>query len=227
METVKRGIGRNGPHPDNLSGKPYAWLADSRNEAYAGVTPHANHQTIKNQNTTNMTHYHTTKAIMAAAILCLSTLTACEKAVFDEADRPETEQTTPEKSVINKDTAQIDYMTVAEAQEAAVGDVICVRGYIVASCTRSMKNADFKEPFEGSTAIILADEPVDLEDFQYITDELLFPVCLTDYKDIRAALNLEENPGLWNRLIFITGVKSRYMNLPGLKKVLQYQFVNQ
>ena len=107
--------------------------------------------------------------------------------------------------------------------EATIGEVLCVKGYIVASCTRSMKNADFMEPFDGSPAIILADEPVDLEYFQFESDEHLFPVCLTDYKDVRAALNLEDNPSLWNKQIFIMGVKSRYMSCPGLKKVLQYQ----
>lgn len=108
-----------------------------------------------------------------------------------------------------------------------MGEVICVRGYIVASCTRSMRNADFTEPFEGSTAIILADEPADLDDFKYLTDEHLFPVCLTEYKDVRAALNLVDNPQLWNRLVYISGVKSRYMSMPGLKKVLQYQVAAQ
>lgn len=88
---------------------------------------------------------------------CVSLTAACEKNVFDEGSKPDEEQPRPDKGVINKDTAQIDYMTVAEAQEATVGEVICVRGYIVASCTRSMRNADFTEPFEGSTAIILAD----------------------------------------------------------------------
>lgn len=165
--------------------------------------------------------------MMAVAMACVSLTAACEKDVFDEGSKPDEEQPRPDKGVINKDTAQIDYMTVAEAQEATVGEVICVRGYIVASCTRSMRNADFTEPFEGSTAIILADEPTDLDDFKYLTDEHLFPVCLTEYKDVRAALNLVDNPQLWNRLVYISGVKSRYMSMPGLKKVLQYQVAAQ
>lgn len=166
------------------------------------------------------------EALISMAIFFVALLTGCEKAVFEDAttSNDKSEQTN-NKDIINKDTAKINYMTVAEAQEATVGDVICVRGYIVASCTRSMSNADFRPPFEGSTAIILADAKVDLDDFQYATDDDLFPICLTDYKDIRTALNLVDNPGLWNKQVFITGVKSRYMNLPGLKKVLQYQII--
>lgn len=157
------------------------------------------------------------------AIISIVLLAGCEKAVFDESEYKTDSDIPADKNVINEDTAKINYLTVAEAQEANVGEIICVRGYIVASCTRSMSNADFMAPFEGSTAIILADEKVDLEEFQYATDANLFPVCLTDYKDVRAALNLEDNPELWNKQIFITGVKSRYLSLPGLKKVLQYQ----
>ncbi len=167
-----------------------------------------------------------TKALFAIATLAMLTFSGCEKYIAEEEDS--TAQTAPDtgKDIINEDESQIEYLTVAEAQEAEIGTVICVRGYIVASCTRSMGNADFMEPFEGSTAIILADAPVDLDDFQYATDDDLFPVCLTDYADIRAALNLTDNPQLWNREIFITGVKATYMRCPGLKKVMQYQLVD-
>ncbi len=165
------------------------------------------------------------KTITAIATLCLALLCGCEKAVFEESTSTEGTPETDNKYTINEDTAQIDYLSVAEAQAAEIGQVICVKGYIVASCTRSMANADFMAPFDGSTAIILADIPVDLDDFIFVNDDLLFPVCLTDYKDIRAALNLTDNPSLWNRQIFITGVKSSYMRLPGLKKILRYQII--
>lgn len=167
-----------------------------------------------------------TRTMLAAALLALTLLAGCEKYVVEgETDSAESTGQTA-KDVINEDPSQIVYLTVAEAQEVELGEVICVRGYVVASCTRSMGNADFMEPFEGSTAIILADEPVDLDDFQYATDDNLFPVCLTDYKEIRAALNLTDNPRLWNRRIYITGVKSTYMRCPGLKKVLRYQIAD-
>ncbi len=166
---------------------------------------------------------------LAAMILCSVLAVGCEKAIITGEEDGTTQGsggTSGNKDVIDADTSNIEYLTVAEAQDATVGEVICVRGYIVASCTRAMSNADFKPPFEGSTAIILADEPVDTVNFQYATDDDLFPVCLTDYKDVRAALNLEDNPELWNKLIFIIGSKARYMSCPGLKKVLYYQVVD-
>ena len=114
----------------------------------------------------------TAKTIIAIATICIAVLCGCEKAVFVTSDTTDESQQSTGKDIINKDTTEISYLTVAEAQEATIGEVICVKGYIVASCTRSMKNADFMEPFEGSTAIILADEPVDLEYFQFESDEL-------------------------------------------------------
>ena len=164
-----------------------------------------------------------TKAILFTVAVCAAILSGCEKYVVEEEAGNNDNQEIPEKDYPSEDIPETDFLTVAEAQAAETGNVICVRGYIVASCTKSMSNADFMEPFEGSTAIILAEEPVDLEDFQYDTDDNLFPVCLTDYKDVRAALNLEDNPELWNRQIFITGVKSSYLRIPGLKKVMHYQ----
>lgn len=170
-----------------------------------------------------------TRLKLTLLILLAALVAGCEKAIIGEdagGGKEEHENTdSGGKDVIDPDTANIDFLTVAGAQAEELGEVICVRGYVVASCSRSMSNADFKAPFAGSTAIILADEPVDLDDFQYVTDEHLFPVCLTDYKDVRAALNLEDNPRLWNRMIFITGVKARYMSCPGMKKVLGYQIV--
>lgn len=165
------------------------------------------------------------KLLKALLLPMLLALAGCEKYAFEEGAPADGTQQTGGAYAISEDTAQIDYLTVAQAQRADIGQTICVRGYIVASTTRSMKNADFLEPFEGSTAIVLADEPVDFGNFQYETDEILFPVCLTDYKDVRAALNLEDNPHLWNKLVFVYGVKASYMSLPGMKKVMRYQIV--
>lgn len=153
----------------------------------------------------------------------------CEKVTIEDVKDSSGQQNNGQQttgSTTNADLTGEDWLTVAEAQEADIDEVICVRGYIVASCVRSMKNADFLEPFEGSTAIILAEEPVDIDYFQYETDDDLFPVCLTDYKDKRAALNLEDNPELWNRRVLILGTKARYMSVPGMKKVLAYQVLS-
>ena len=126
------------------------------------------------------------------------------------------------------DTPDLDELdgalSIAEAQEAIVGTFILVKGYIVAATTRAMSNMDFTAPFEGSSAIVLADEPSKKED-QYngpVGYSQYFPVCLTDRKANRAELNLEDNPGHWNHLIYIWGIKSTYLRVPGLKQTEGY-----
>lgn len=167
------------------------------------------------------------KSRLFVFLLAMFLLASCEKAIIgDDSNDTKNENTggnNNDDENADQDKPTDDYMTVAEAQSADIGEVIYVKGYIVASCTKSMKNADFYSPFSGSTAIILADEPVDTEDNQYDTTENLFPVCLTDYKDVRADLNLEDNPEIWNHRIYIIGVKAKYMSSPGMKQVMGYQ----
>lgn len=131
----------------------------------------------------------------------------------------------------NGDTPDLDELdgalSIAEAQEAIVGTFILVKGYIVAATTRAMSNMDFTAPFEGSSAIVLADEPSKKED-QYngpVGYSQYFPVCLTDRKANRAELNLEDNPGHWNHLIYIWGIKSTYLRVPGLKQTEGYVII--
>lgn len=163
--------------------------------------------------------------LLVLYLLLIVIFAGCEKVTIEDVR----DGSAPQESSGQTPEAELDgfeWLTITEAQEAELDQTVCVRGYIVASCTRSMNNADFAEPFEGSTAIVLAEEPVDLEDFRYETDDELFPVCLTDYKAVRAALNLEDNPSLWNRRILILGTKARYMGLPGIKKVAAYQLID-
>jgi uncharacterized protein YdeI (BOF family) len=149
-------------------------------------------------------------------------LTGCGKDILEEdSQKSESTQETTTVTEEQKSTA----LTVAEAQEVEDGTSICVKGYIVASTTRSINNADFEYPFSGSSAIVLADEPVDAEHFQYEDTQLLFPICLTDRKKARNALNLEDNSQLWNHLIYIYGTKERYMSMPGMKKVEQFEII--
>lgn len=154
-------------------------------------------------------------------ILLIVIFSGCEKVTIEdikEGAKPDEDG----KNVVSSDLSGYEWMTVAEAQVAEIDETICVCGYIVASCTRSINNAVFMPPFEGSTAIILAEAPIS---DGYFYDDELFPVCLTDNKSIRAALNLEDNPELWERRIAILGTKARYMSRPGMKKVIGFQIV--
>lgn len=61
------------------------------------------------------------------------------------------------------------------------------------------------------------DETIDKNSF--------LPVCLTDRASIRKKLNLKDNPELWNHQVYIIGTRDYYMNVLGLKKVLEYEIV--
>ena len=109
-------------------------------------------------------------------------------------------------------------LTVAEAREIEPGYWITVKGYIVAAAESSIKNADFKKPFAGKTAILLSDEPSDGTDEQEFTD--LMPISLSGAaKGISASFNLQENADRWNNFVYIYGIRTQYMSTEGIKEV--------
>ena len=109
-------------------------------------------------------------------------------------------------------------LTVAEAIDIEPGYWITVKGYIVAAAESSIKNADFRSPFAGKTAILLADEPSDGSDEQLFDD--LMPISLSDAaKGISASFNLQENANRWNNFVYIRGIRKQYMSAPGIKEV--------
>lgn len=113
-------------------------------------------------------------------------------------------------------------MSVREVQSNGNGEPVWLVAYIVASCQRSMKNCDFTAPFEGSSAIVLSDTPIGTNtDIEY-TDAGLLPVCLTTHTAIRNKLNLVNNPQLWNKRIYLVGMKGKYMSRDGIKNVFDY-----
>jgi len=116
------------------------------------------------------------------------------------------------------DDIKRDALTVAEAMDVEPGYWITVKGYIVAAAESSIKNADFKKPFAGKTAILLSDEPSDGTDEQEFT--YLMPISLSDAaKGISASFNLQENADRWNNFVYIHGIRKKYMSAPGLKEV--------
>jgi hypothetical protein len=109
-------------------------------------------------------------------------------------------------------------LTVADAVNVEPGYWITVKGYIVAAAESSIKNADFRSPFAGKTAVLLADEPSDGIDEQ-LFDNLL-PVSLSDAaKGISASYNLQENANRWNNFVYVHGIRKQYMSAPGIKEV--------
>ena len=102
--------------------------------------------------------------------------------------------------------------------EVEPGYWITVKGYIVAAAESSIKNADFRAPFAGKTAILLADEPSDGTDEQIF--DALMPISLSDAaKGISASFNLQDNANHWNNFVYIHGIRKQYMSAPGIKEV--------
>lgn len=168
--------------------------------------------------------------LLATALLAAG----CEKPeVEEEYGEKETSTTDYEYAgwhdSIAVDTVVAGYMTVAEAIEAPAGNPVNVKGYILGSTSRNIYNAIMAPPFESRSSLILADmiyragdSPDEYDPFY--EDELL-PVCLTDFKDTQAALNLVDHPEHWHKQIYIYGIKTTYLYRPGIKMIMKYEFV--
>lgn len=154
-------------------------------------------------------------------LLVFVLLTGCQKSIGDEDNENGNNGGTGADGATAVITPEMkaSALTIAQAQLLADGTPVCVKGYIVASCERSISNADYTSPFEGTTAIVLADTPSQGTYNQFGTNEL-FPICLTDAgRGIRANFNLAANPQYWNQYVYIYGTKDGYMSLNGMKKV--------
>lgn len=138
----------------------------------------------------------------------------CEKSIV-----PESNNSSGISLVGISDNAKQTALSIAEAQQQPTGTPICVKGFIVASTTKSMSNATYSSPFAGNTAIVLASRQSNGTNNQFDKEEL-FPICLTDAsKGIKEAYNLESNPQYYNQYVFISGTRDTYLTLSGLKKV--------
>ena len=86
---------------------------------------------------------------------------------------------------------------------------VYVRGYIVGSCQRSIKNADFEAPFEGHTALLLADRRDERE-----------KVVAIHLKTgaMRSALNLEDHPENQGKALRVRGKQGSYLGTVGMNE---------
>lgn len=158
---------------------------------------------------------HTMKRLYNLCFLIVCILFfGCEKSIV-----PESNNSSGISLVGISDNAKQTALTIAEAQQQPTGTPICVKGFIVASTTKSMSNATYSSPFAGSTALVLASRQSNGTNTQFDKEEL-FPICLTDAsKGIKEAYNLESNPQYYNQYVFISGTRDTYLTLSGLKKV--------
>ncbi len=109
-----------------------------------------------------------------------------------------------------------DAMDVLEARENVGSSGVWVRGYI-AGCATGIGKFAFEPPFSKETNILLGLRSLTSDGDYCLSVEL-------KKESIRAALNLQGNPSLHRRLVYIKGdLVSSYYGIPGLKNVTEYQ----
>lgn len=97
---------------------------------------------------------------------------------------------------------------------------VYVRGYIVGDCKQTIKNACFIPPFTQPQNILLADSPNEDD-----RDKVMV-VSLASGSNIRASLNLQDNPKNFGRRVLIFGYKENCLGSTcyGIKKPTGFQF---
>ena len=172
---------------------------------------------------------HTMNIIKTALLvmICTAAITGCEKVTIPYEDGSPAGSdggSDGPEDVVEIEEHPEGTLTVAEAIEADDGAQITVRGFIVGATERSMAKAIYKPPFEGKTAIILADRILSEGDGFY-EDELL-PVYIACYAPYKKVLNLVDNPEYWNKDFVVCGIKGQCFGQPGLKEVLYFEFTD-
>ena len=107
-----------------------------------------------------------------------------------------------------KDTLSVEQFLNAESLSGTY-----VRGYIVGSCTKSLKYAEFEPPFTNNQAVLLADKTSERR------PDHLMSIQLKSKSDIRKALNLVDHPELLHHRILVYGYRTTYLGIYGMKDI--------
>ncbi|WP_186579673.1 5'-nucleotidase C-terminal domain-containing protein [Aquibacillus kalidii] len=120
---------------------------------------------------------------------------------------------TPVSQVVN--AAEEGYISVEQAINNNTGTAV-VKGYIVGT-TESKTSFTHNAPFETSTNLAIADSASETDPSK------LLPVQLPK-GSVRDALNLQDNPDLLGKEVYLKGSLEAYFTIPGLKNVSEYSF---
>ena len=149
--------------------------------------------------------------------------TADEKADGGGAEEEQEVDDTPDNGEGDNTNGDIEYIgdipvyNVAQAIQALTYQQCYVKGYIVATTSKSMGNIKFEDINHDYTAIVLADDPETTE------LEKLFPIGV----DIATRDELAEyGDKLKNLYVRVLGDKETYLRQPGFKKAVTITPIN-
>ena len=190
-----------------------------------------------------MKHYKEIITLICMALVCLS----CEKSSEQDTDNPDSN--TPENNNTDKKddnngngdnggwanddkdnkNDNADYEEWSDGEHVNVtyfinnslnGEAIWVDGYIVGSATSTDGyKFQFSSPFDYATSILLSDKKNETDKKHVMT------IQLKSGSEYRKELNLKDNPELYNKKISICGYKTTYLKLPGMKELLDYEWL--
>lgn len=204
---------------------------------------HFNNMAIKTTYPYTMKHYKEIITLIFVSLVCL----ACEKSSELDTDTPDkTENNKEDKDdKSNKEDKDdnggwanddkdnkndnADYEEWSDGEHVNVtyfinnslnGEVVWVDGYIVGCATSSDGyKFQFSSPFDYATSILLSDKKNETDKKHIMT------IQLKSGSEYRKELNLKDNPELYNKRISICGYKTTYLKLPGMKELLDYEWL--
>lgn len=195
---------------------------------------HFNNMAIKTTYPYTMKHYKEIITLIFVSLVCL----ACEKSSELDTDTPDKTENNKEDKDDNggwanddKDNKNdnADYEEWSNGEHVNVtyfinnslnGEAIWVDGYIVGCATSSDGyKFQFSSPFDYATSILLSDKKNETDKKHIMT------IQLKSGSEYRKELNLKDNPELYNKRISICGYKTTYLKLPGMKELLDYEWL--
>lgn len=195
---------------------------------------HFNNMAIKTTYPYTMKHYKEIITLIFVSLVCL----ACEKSSELDTDTPDKTENNKEDKDDNggwanddKDNKNdnADYEEWSDGEHVNVtyfinnslnGEAIWVDGYIVGCATSSDGyKFQFSSPFDYATSILLSDKKNETDKKHVMT------IQLKSGSEYRKELNLKDNPELYNKKISICGYKTTYLKLPGMKELLDYEWL--
>lgn len=204
---------------------------------------HFSSMAIKTTYLYTMKHYKEIITLICLTLVCLS----CEKSSEQDTDNPDSN--TPENNNTDKKddnngngdnggwanddkdnkNDNTDYEEWSDGEHVNVtyfinnspnGEAIWVDGYIVGCATSTDGyKFQFSSPFDYATSILLSDKKNETDKKHVMT------IQLKSGSEYRKELNLKDNPELYNKKISICGYKTTYLKLPGMKELLDYEWL--